>query len=261
MSLGSAAMSLSPADSAKRAAAALALEAVENGNRLGIGTGSTAVWLVRLLAERITETGLSVTCVPTSKATATLARELGVPLATLGEVGALDLAIDGADEFDPNLNLIKGGGGAHLWEKIVAGAAARFIVIADEGKRVPRLGAFPLPVEVVRFGWRATEAKVVAALGELGLGGARVTLRQRDGAPALTDEDNYILDLSLGAIPDAAALAARLDGITGVVEHGLFIGMADCVALGRADGSAQMLRRIDTTPAPSAFDLMRDEDA
>ncbi|PZQ49383.1 MAG: ribose 5-phosphate isomerase A [Rhodovulum sulfidophilum] len=254
-------MSLSPADTAKRAAAALALESVEDGTRLGIGTGSTAVWLVRLLAERIAATGLKVTCVPTSKATATLARELGVPLATLDEVRVLDLAIDGADEFDPNLDLIKGGGGAHLWEKIVAGAAARFIVIADEGKRVSRLGAFPLPVEVVRFGWPATLAAVEAALDDLGLGGAPIALRERDGAPALTDENNYILDLSLGAIPDAPALAARLDRITGVVEHGLFIGMADCVALGRADGSAEILRRIEAAPAPCEIDLMRDEDA
>ena len=254
-------MSLSPADTAKRASAALALEAVEEGMRIGIGTGSTAEWFVRLLAERIAGTGLGVTCVPTSKATAALARELGVPLATLDELGALDLAIDGADEFDPRLDLIKGGGGAHLWEKIVAGAATRFIVIADAGKRVPRLGAFPLPVEVVRFGWPATRAAVVAALGELGLGGVPVTLRERDGAPLLTDEDNYILDLALGEIPDAPALAARLDGVTGVVEHGLFIGMADCVALGRADGTAEILRRVDTTPAPREIDMMRDEDA
>ena len=254
-------MSLAPADAAKRAAAALALESVADGMRLGIGTGSTAVWLVRLLAERIRAEGLRVICVPTSGATATLARELGVPLATLDEVGALDLAIDGADEFDPDLTLIKGGGGAHLWEKIVAGAATRFVVIADEGKRVARLGAFPLPVEVVRFGWRATEAKVALALAELGLGGAPIARRERGGEPALTDEGNYILDLSLGAIPDARALAARLDAITGVVEHGLFIGMADCVALGRADGTAEILRRLEAVPPPREIDLMRDEDA
>lgn len=253
--------SLTPADAAKRAAAALALESVTDGARLGIGTGSTAVWLVRLLAERIAATGLRVICVPTSNATAALARELGVPLATLDEVGALDLAIDGADEFDPDLNLIKGGGGAHLWEKIVAAAASRFIVIADAGKRVARLGAFPLPVEVVRFGWPATEAAIARALGELGLGGAPIALRERGGAPALTDEGNYILDLSLGAIPDPAALAARLDAITGVVEHGLFIGMADCVALGRPDGTAEILRRVSEPPAPRQIDLMRDEDA
>ncbi|TPE53545.1 ribose-5-phosphate isomerase RpiA [Amaricoccus solimangrovi] len=254
-------MSISPADAAKRAAAALALESVEGGMRLGIGTGSTAVWLVRLLAERISATGLDVVCVPTSEATAALARELGVPLATLDELGALDLAIDGADEFDPRLDLIKGGGGAHFREKIVAAAAARFIVIADEGKRVPRLGAFPLPVEVVRFGWPATEAAIRRALEGLDLGGAPIRLRERDGAPALTDEGNYILDLALGAIPDAPALARRLDSITGVVEHGLFIGMADCVALGRADGTAGMLRRLAATPDPREIDLMRDEDA
>ncbi len=254
-------MSLPPAEAAKRAAAALALESVGQGMRLGIGTGSTAVWLVRLLAERIAATGLNVICVPTSKATATLAGELGVPLATLDEVGELDLAIDGADEFDPDLALIKGGGGAHLWEKIVAGAAKRFIVIADEGKRVARLGAFPLPVEVVRFGWVATEAAIARALADLGLGGAPIARRERDGEPVLTDEGNYILDLSLGAIPDAPALAARLDAITGVVEHGLFIGMADCVALGRADGTAEILRRRGEMPPPSEIELMRDEDA
>lgn len=254
-------MSFPPAEAAKRAAAALALESVADGARLGIGTGSTAVWLVRLLAERIAATGLKVICVPTSTATARLARELGVPLATLDEVGALDLAIDGADEFDPDLNLIKGGGGAHLWEKIVAGAAARFIVIADEGKRVARLGAFPLPVEVVRFGWRATEAEVARALADLGLGGAPIARRERDGEPVLTDEGNFILDLSLGAIPDAPALAARLGGIPGVVEHGLFIAMADCVAMGRPDGSAEILRRVSSPPPPREIDLMRDEDA
>lgn len=254
-------MSLSPADTAKRASAALALEAVEEGMRIGIGTGSTADWFVRLLAERIAGAGLNVICVPTSEATAELARGLGVPLATLEKVGALDLAVDGADEVDPRLDLIKGGGGAHLREKIVAGAAARFIVIADAGKRVPKLGAFPLPVEVVRFGWPATRAAIVAALDDLGLGGVPVALRERGDAPALTDEDNYILDLSLGEIPDAPALAARLDRITGVVEHGLFIGMADCVALGRPDGTAEILRRVDTTPAPCEIDVMRDEDA
>lgn len=254
-------MSLSAPDAAKRAAAALALDGVSDGMKIGIGSGSTAAWLVRLLAEKIAETGLKVTCVPTSEATAALAREHGIALSTLDEAGPLDLAIDGTDEFDPRLGLIKGGGGAHFREKIVAKAAKRFVVIADENKRVPRLGAFPLPVEVAIFGGEATRAAIARVLEDLDLGHAKITRRERDGAPLLTDEGNHVLDLALGAIPDAAELSRRLDAVTGVIEHGLFIDMADCVALGRADGSAEILRRIDAAPDPREIDLMRDEDA
>lgn len=254
-------MSLSAADAAKRAAAVLALESVSDGMKLGIGSGSTASWLVRLLAEKVSETGIKVTCVPTSEATAALAREVGLALSTLDEAGPLDLAIDGTDEFDPRLGLIKGGGGAHFREKIVAKAAKRFVVIADETKRVSRLGAFPLPVEVAAFGSLATRAAIARVLEDLDLGRAAITRRERDGEPVLTDEGNHVLDLALGAIPDAAELARRLDGVTGVIEHGLFIDMADCVALGRADGTAEILRRIDAAPDPREIDLMRDEDA
>lgn len=236
-------MSLPPVDLAKRAAAARALDLVEDGMRLGLGTGSTAAWFTRLLAERVAG-GLRVTCVPTSAATAKLAESLGVPMADLETLERLDLTVDGADEFDPDLNLIKGGGAALLREKIVASASDRVAIVADPGKRVARLGAFPLPVEVVRFGWTATRAAVEAALGRADVAARRVTVRMGKDGPLVTDEGHHIFDLHLGRIGEPRALAAALTAIPGVVEHGLFLDMAERALVGHPDGSVD-----DVTPA------------
>lgn len=214
------------ADEAKREAALKALELVQPRMTLGLGTGSTAAHFVRGLGERM-QAGLVITgAVATSEATAALARQAGVPLLEPGPETRFDLAVDGADEIDPALTLIKGGGGALLREKIVAAAAARFVVIADAGKRVPRLGRFPLPVEVTPFAWALTARKVAEALRAAGCGRDILSLRQKDGAPFVTDGGNYILDCQASEIPDAPALAALLDATPGVVEHGLFIGLA-----------------------------------
>ena len=222
------------ARSLKIEAARAALAHVEHGMRLGIGTGSTAEEFVRLLAQKVSE-GLSVIGVPTSERTAALCSELGVPLTTLDETPALDLTVDGADEVDAALTLVKGGGGALLREKIVAAASARMIVIADAGKVVGTLGRFPLPIEVNRFGLKATELAIAAAASDLGLAGP-VTLRMTAGQPFVTDGGHFILDASFGRIPDARALSNALHAIPGVVEHGLFIGLADLAVIAGADG-------------------------
>lgn len=219
-------------------AARVALAEVGDGMRLGIGTGSTAEAFVRLLAERIA-TGLNVLGVPTSERTAALCHELGVPLSTLEETPELDLTIDGADEIDPELSLIKGGGGALLREKIVAAASARMIVIADRSKLVDTLGKFPLPIEVNRFGLRATNIAIRAAAAKLGLAGP-VSLRMTDGQPFVTDNGHFILDASFGRIPDTRALSNALHAIPGVVEHGLFIGLASAAVIA-SDGGAEIL--------------------
>ena len=232
---------LSPADRAKRAAAARALDLVVDGMRLGLGTGSTAAWFVELLARHLAETGTRVVCVPTSAATRAQAGRLGLALTTLDEAGALDLAVDGADEIDGRLALIKGGGGALLQEKIVAAASRRFVVIADAGKRVETLGAFPLPVEVVRFAWRTTAGHIARALEDQDVGGRGWSLRERDGAPFVTDEGHHIVDLALGRIADPDALDRALDRIPGVVETGLFVGVASMAILGRPDGTTRII--------------------
>jgi ribose 5-phosphate isomerase A len=205
-------------------AAAEALTHVENGMRLGIGTGSTAEEFVRLLAEKVAE-GLEVRGVPTSERTARLCLELGVPLNSLDELPELDLTIDGADEIDSSLRLIKGGGGALLREKIVAAASRRMIVIADESKIVDTLGAFPLPIEVNPFGLSATRIAIEKTASRLGLTGS---IHQRKSGEDVykTDGGHYILDASFGRISDAEALATSLNAIPGVVEHGLFINLA-----------------------------------
>ena len=228
---------LSPVDRAKFAAARRAVDFVENGMRLGLGTGSTAAWMVRCLAERVREEGLKVRGVPTSTRTAELAHQLGIPIMSLDEAKWLDLTIDGADEVDPALNLIKGGGAALLQEKIVATASDQMIVIADAAKEVSTLGAFPLPVEVIPFGWQTTRQLVLRVLADLDLADRAVVRRMRDGAPVLTDEGNYILDLALEAIPDPAALSVALNALPGVVENGLFLGICDLAIIGKPDGS------------------------
>ncbi|ATU91258.1 ribose-5-phosphate isomerase RpiA [Phyllobacterium zundukense] len=215
-------------------AAAEALTYVRDGMRLGIGTGSTAEEFVRLLAVRVAS-GLNVIGVPTSERTAALCLELGVKLTTLEETPALDLTIDGADEVDPQLALIKGGGGALLREKIVAAASTEMIVIADESKLVETLGAFPLPIEVNRFGLAATKLAIEQAAIRLGLAGP-ITMRMTGTEAFVTDGGHLILDASFGRIPDTRALSDALHAIPGVVEHGLFLGLARVAILAGADG-------------------------
>jgi ribose 5-phosphate isomerase A len=223
-------------DAQKRQAAARAVEWVQPGMRLGLGTGSTAKHFVELLAERV-RGGLKVVGVPTSEATRANAQRLGVPLTTLDETSELDMTVDGADENGPDLTLIKGGGGALLREKIVAFASARMVVIADESKWVKTLGCFPLPIEVMPFGLAATRRAVEAAAAAAGSPGP-TTLRQgKDGHAFVTDGGHWILDASLGRIADAKALASRLSAVPGVVEHGLFIGMAQAVILAGPAGA------------------------
>ena len=227
---------LSPADRAKSAAATRSVAFVQDGMTLGLGTGSTAAFMVRALAERVQREGLTVACVPTSEATARLAEGLGLPLVTLDAAGRLDLTIDGTDEFDPALQLIKGGGGALLREKIVATASDRMIVIADAGKEVATLGAFPLPVEVVEFGWRVTARLVAEALAGVDVLGEEVRLRMAGDAPARTDQGNLILDLDLRRIGEPHRLALALNQIPGVVENGLFLDLCERVVVGHPDG-------------------------
>jgi ribose 5-phosphate isomerase A len=231
----------------KREAAARALAFVESGMRLGLGTGSTAKHFVALLGEKVAA-GLQVIGVPTSEATRVQAESLSIPLATLDELPALDITVDGADEVGPDLVLIKGGGGALLREKIVASASRRMIVIADASKWVSVLGRFPLPIEVVPFGFTAVRNAVEKAIVAAGCQGQLEIRRTNDGHPFVTDGGHWIVDAALGRIADPAALAARLDGIPGVVDHGLFIGLADTVILAGPDG-ARLIEKAGRTTA------------
>jgi ribose 5-phosphate isomerase A len=226
---------VSSLEARKRAAAAQAVTLVRHGMRLGLGTGTTARYFVELLGERVRD-GLNIAAVPTSVATSTLATEAGIPLSTLDETPELDLTVDGADEIGPDLTLIKGGGGALLWEKIVAAASARMIVIADDSKWVPALGHFPLPIDVVPFGVAATRRAVEKAAAACGCPGPVVQRLTPEGHPFVTDGGHLMLDASLGRIPDPRALAARLSEIPGVAEHGLFIGLASAAILAGPDG-------------------------
>jgi ribose 5-phosphate isomerase A len=224
-------------DSYKRAAARYALELVEPKMRLGLGTGSTASLFVELLGERVRE-GLQVLCVPTSEDTRIKAQKLGIPLTTLDETPLLDLTIDGADEVDPELRLIKGGGGALLREKIVATASDRMVVIADTSKKVDKLGAFPLPVEVVRFGVTATRNMIEMLAADSGCHGEIALRLQKNGEPFLTDGGNLIFDCAFGKIDDPESLDEALKFIPGVVENGLFLGIADAAFIGGPEGVA-----------------------
>lgn len=224
----------------RRAVAAHAVTLVEDGMRLGIGTGSTANVFVVLLGERV-RAGLDVIGVPTSEATRTACEAAGIRLTTLDETPELDLTIDGADEVDDSLRLIKGGGGALLREKIVAHASRRMVVIADAAKRVAMLGAFPLPVEVNAFGLGATRRSVEAAIGASGCAGSLSLRAAPDGTPLVTDGGHLILDAHLDRIPDPEALSAALWAVPGVVEHGLFLGLAGGAILAQArDGAAKI---------------------
>ena len=228
-------------DDFKESAARAALDLVTDGMRLGLGTGSTASRFVAALGERVAA-GLNVVCVPTSEATRAQAERLGIPLATLDETPHLHLTVDGADEIDDQLRMIKGGGGALLREKIVATASDRMVVIADDRKLVETLGKFPLPVEVVRFGVAATHRLVEAMAAEAGCEG-EITLRKGKGRePFVTDEGNLILDCAFGRIPEPEVLAFALKRVPGVVEHGLFLGVAD-LAIVAGDSGVRLLER------------------
>ena len=226
----------------KRAAAAKALDLVRPGMRLGLGTGSTAKHFVELLGERV-RGGLDVIGVPTSEATRADAQRWGIPLATLDDLPELDITVDGADEVAPDLSLIKGGGGALLREKIVAAASARMIVIADESKCVPVLGRFPLPVEIAPFGAGATLRALRSAIGGVQALGPLDVRKGRDGHAFVTDGGHWIVDAALGRIEDPAGLARALVGVPGVMEHGLFIGLAAMVIVGGPDGVRTIERR------------------
>ena len=227
---------LSPTDTAKNAAAIAAVALVQDGMRLGLGTGSTAVFMVRRLAERVQAEGLQMRYAATSQATADLAESLGLKIEALDDIGWLDMTLDGADEVNPDLNLIKGGGAALLREKIVACASDRMVVMADGGKVVETLGAFLLPVEVIPFGWQTTKALVEETLVSMDVLGRDVTLRMNGDKPLVTDEANYIIDLHLKRIGNPRQLALVLNQIPGVVENGLFIDICDVVVIGHGDG-------------------------
>lgn len=229
-----------PIDMAKYVSARRALAYVQDGMRIGLGTGSTAAWMVRCLGEMIRRDGLRVTGVPTSGRTADLARECGIPVATLEDVKWLDLTIDGADEFEPDLGLIKGGGGALLHEKVVATASDMMVVMTDRSKQVDHLGAFPLPVEVVPFGWQTTKALIEESLIGMDVAGRQVTLRLNRDASYRTDEGNLILDLHLRRIGNPHQVSLMLNQIPGVVENGLFLDICDVVVIGDADGGVEV---------------------
>jgi ribose 5-phosphate isomerase A len=226
----------------KRQAAARALEEVRDGMKLGLGTGSTAKHFVDLLGEKV-RAGMKVVGVPTSEATRAQAERCGIALTTLDDIDRLDLTVDGADEIDPHLNLIKGGGGALLREKIVAAASDRMIVIADESKWVEVLGRFPLPVEVIPFGLAATRRGMAKAFTECGVSGEMVLRKGRDGHVFVTDGGHWIIDAHLGRISDPPRLAASLGAIPGVVEHGLFTRLASVALLAGAQGIRVVERR------------------
>jgi ribose 5-phosphate isomerase A len=229
---------MTEADLAKFNAAQAALDYIKDGMVVGLGTGSTSAHFVRALGQRVRQ-GLRIRGVPTSEATRNLAEQEGVPLVEISQVSAIDVDVDGADEVDTAFRLVKGGGGALLREKIVAAASKRMVVIADESKWVETLGAFPLPVEVTRFGFTMTQQRVAEALRKTGCAGDEVVLRISGKAnePVITDGGNYILDAHVQRIANAEALATELQAIAGVVEHGLFIGLAQTVILGKAKGA------------------------
>jgi ribose 5-phosphate isomerase A len=223
-------------DREKEAAARASLQYVKDGQVVGLGTGSTAAYFIQLLGEKV-QKGLRIRGIPTSDRSRELALSLGIPLITLDECQEIDVTVDGADEVDPQLRLIKGGGGALLREKIVASVTKQMVVVADASKQVERLGKFPLPVEVIRFA-QAVIAKRIGALG------AEVQLRlTSEGTPFVTDENNHILDCRFGEIRDADALARTLSDMPGIVEHGLFIGMASVVLFARGNEIVELKRR------------------
>ncbi len=249
---------LSPIEIAKFVAAKQATQYVQSGMKVGLGTGSTAEWLVRCLGEMVRDQGLQIKGVPTSVRTAKLARDLGIDIITLDDAKWLDLTIDGTDEYDDKLHLIKGGGGAHLREKVVASASDRMIVIADATKQVATLGAFPLPVEVLPFGMRTTRTLIEETLIGADVLGREVTQRMQGDAPFVTDEGNFILDLHLKRIGDPRDLAIVLNQIPGVVENGLFIDICDVVIVGHGNGKVEVRDITNDTRDVVQFDVQDD---
>lgn len=225
----------------KESAALRALDLVCDGMWLGLGTGSTAARFIEALGVKVAA-GLKVVCVPTSEATRAQAERLGIPLTTLDDTPRLHLTVDGADEIDDQLRLIKGGGGALLREKIVATASDQMVVIADDSKLVTTLGAFPLPVEVVRFGFAATRRMVEAMAAQAGCQGPIIQRLAKGGEPFITDQGNFVLDCAFGRIHEPEVLAYALKRVPGVVEHGLFLGVAD-LAIVATDGGVQLIQR------------------
>ncbi len=227
-----------PQDVAKSAAGKKAVETyLRSGMQVGLGSGTTSHWMVRHVAEAMRD-GLEIVGVPTSVATRELATQLGIPLADLNDVVTLDLTIDGPDEIDADGAMIKGGGAALLWERIVANASKRMVVVLDDTKIVDALGKFPLPIEVIPFGWKSTQRKLSELFEEAGYRDVRIELRPGDDGPRVTDSGHYLLDAHLERITDKAAIADRLNLIPGVVENGLFVGVADELVIGHPDGSA-----------------------
>jgi ribose 5-phosphate isomerase A len=225
-------------DREKEAAARASLRFIKDGQVVGIGTGSTAAYFIQALGEKV-RNGLRIRGVPSSDRSRDEAASLGIPIATLDECPEIDVTVDGTDEFDPQLRLIKGGGGALLREKIVASATKQFVIIADASKKVATLGKVPLPVEVIKFAETVVARKIEAL-------GATVSLRHGvDGKPFLTDEHNHILDCEFGQIKDAEKLARHLSDMPGVVEHGLFIGMASILLVANGDGVVELRTRTD----------------
>ena len=232
---------LSLSDRSKYACALRASALVENGMKVGLGTGSTAYWLVYHLAERVRSEGLEFVGVPTSNKTREQAQAEGLKLISMDDAGRLDITIDGADEFDQSMNLIKGGGGAHLQEKIVAFGSNRMVVIADETKKVNKLGKFPLPVEVLKFGSASSQKQIEELLIAQNYKDFTVQMRMEKNKPFITDEGNYIFDLNLGEIQNPRKLCVDLNIIPGVVENGLFIDVCKAVVIGYSDGTAKIL--------------------
>lgn len=231
---------LSLSDRSKYACALRASALVENGMKVGLGTGSTAYWLVYHLAERVRNEGLEFVGVPTSNKTREQAQAEGLKLISMDDAGRLDITIDGADEFDQSMNLIKGGGGAHLQEKIVAFGSDRMVVIADETKKVNKLGKFPLPVEVLKFGSASSQKQIEALLIAQNYSDFTVQMRMEKNKPFITDEGNYIFDLNLGEIQNPRKLCIDLNFIPGVVENGLFIDVCKAVVIGYSDGTTKI---------------------
>lgn len=233
-------------DRAKWAAGTAAIDAyIHDGMKLGLGSGSTSHWFVRALGEAVKD-GLDVVGVPTSTGTRDLAIEVGVPLTTLADAGRLDLTVDGADEIDADGVMIKGGGACLLWERIIAETSEKMVCVVDGGKVVDRLGAFPLPIEVVQFEWEATRNGIAALLSELGYQGVELTRRMQGDEPLVTDSGNFIVDAHLEAITDPLAIDSKLNWIPGVVENGLFSGIAAEMIIGRTDGSHEV-RDVSTS--------------
>jgi ribose 5-phosphate isomerase A len=223
-------------DREKDAAAKASLRYVNDGDIVGLGTGSTAAFMVRALAEKV-RAGLKIVGIPTSKRTGELAASLGIAVTTLDEYQDINVTIDGADEFDSQLRLIKGGGGALLREKIVASASRKLVIIADSSKQASKLGRFPLPVEVIPFAEKLVARKIVAM-------GAQVKLREYAyGNPFVTDEGHHILDCHFGEIDDPEKIGSELSFMPGIVEHGLFLNMASVVVVGKADGVVELTRK------------------